>query len=263
MEIKIYQVDAFTNQVFGGNPAAICLLQEWLPDAVMQNIATENNLPETAFLIEKENDYLIRWFTPTKEVDLCGHATLASAYVVFNYLQPELQKIIFRSLSGPLKIIRRGEEMQMDFPALPIEPITPPEKLTAALNVTPIAVYRSTDYLVIVDSVKTLQRIEPDHRLLKQLDLRGVIVSALAEEKNIDFVSRFFAPKLNILEDPITGSAHCSLVPYWSNRLNKNVFNSHQLTERNIKLRCELVGNRVLLLGTAVPYLEGTIRIPH
>lgn len=261
MQIKMYQVDAFTDKVFCGNPAAICLLDNWLPDDLMQSIAAENNLPETAFIVFTDEKYFLRWFTPTTEVDLCGHATLASAYVLFN-LHPEMNEIIFNSLSGPLLVKKQGAMMRMDFPSLSFTPISASSEIIAGLNVEPVEVYRSTDYLVIVESVAKLKSIKPNMNLLKQLDLRGVIVSARGEESNVDFVSRFFAPKLKIDEDPITGSAHCVLVPYWALKLNKKIFHAHQISDKDINIHCQLEGDRVFLMGTAAPYLEGIITIP-
>ncbi len=263
MKIKMYQVDAFTNKVFGGNPAAICLLDRWLPDEILQAIATENNLPETAYIIPKNDNYLLRWFTPTQEVDLCGHATLASAYVIFTHLKPSVNKITFHTLSGLLIVEKHGSYMQMDFPALPFVPSEASSEIITGLKIKPLEVYRSTDYLVIVESVSQLSAIKPDLNLLAQLDLRGVIVSARGEDPEIDFVSRFFGPKLNIPEDPITGSAHCVLVPYWATKLNKITFQARQLSAKNIFLRCELKDNRVLLFGEATPYLEGYITVPE
>ena len=260
MKIKMYQVDAFTNKIFGGNPAAVCLLDKWLPDGVMQSIAAENNLPETAFIVFKDGEYFLRWFTPTKEVDLCGHATLASAYVIFK-LYPNLNQVIFNSLSGPLTVVKEGANMKMNFPALSFKQTKITPKIINALNVEPVEVYRSTDYLVIVESVAQLKSIKPNFNLMKELDLRGVIVSAIGEESGVDFVSRFFGPKLKIDEDPITGSAHCVLVPYWSSKLNKKTFHAHQISEKNIKLECSLKDDRVFLTGEAALYLEGDITI--
>jgi PhzF family phenazine biosynthesis protein len=261
MKIKMHQVDAFTDKVFGGNPAAICLLDRWLTDETMQSIATENNLPETAFLVASGEDYLLRWFTPAKEVDLCGHATLASAYVVFNHLKQAADQVKFHSLSGILTVKRDGREMMMDFPALPLTRVDAPQKLVDALKFQPMEVYRSTDYVIVAESAHQLRTLNPDLDLLSQLDLRGVCITARGDEAGIDFVSRFFAPKLGIPEDPITGSAHCALVPFWSDRLKKNSFQARQLTARNVTLRCRLNGDRVQLFGEAAHYFEGFISI--
>lgn len=270
MRIKMYQVDAFASKVFDGNPAAICLLDRWLDDDVMQSIATRNNLPETAFIVLQNGDYLLRWFTPTMEVDLCGHATLATAYVVFHELQPQADQVTFHTLSGPLIVKRFGHEMQMDFPALSFSRVDVPPILRQGLGVNPVEVYQSTDYMVVVDSVETLKSIKPNHDLLAQLDLRGVAVAAQGrrdgqqdgQQDGMDFLSRFFAPKLKIYEDSITGSAHCAWVPYWAQKLNKTSLRAKQLTDRNIQLRCVLQQNRVLLFGEAAPYSEGFITVP-
>jgi PhzF family phenazine biosynthesis protein len=266
MQIPIYQVDAFTDKVFFGNPAAICPLEDWLPADVMQSIALENNLPETAFIVPAGDDFKLRWFTPASEVDLCGHATLASAYAVFTYLRPDLSKVTFHSPSGPLVVTRAQGRLMMDFPALEYERIEPFEQLVEALKVKPAEVYRSMDYLVIYENQSQLLRVVPDQALLSKLDLRGVIISAPGD--GVDFVSRFFAPKLSIPEDPVTGSAHCVLVPYWARRLNKANLQARQYSWRlgerlTIHLDCTHAGNRVLYGGAASPYLQGTITVPE
>lgn len=260
MKIKFYQVDAFSEQSLSGNPAGICILEDkWLPNKMMQAIAKENNLPETAFIIKVANGYKLRWFTPAQEVNLCGHATLSSAYVVFQILEPNTTIIHFHTLSGILTVKRHPNFMEMDFPALTLKHVKTPELLQSALKIKPDFVYESTDYIVVVDSCETLKSINPNEELLRQLDLRGVAITAASEDEETDFVSRFFAPKLNIKEDPITGSAHCALVPYWAKRLRKNKFTAHQLTEQNIKLKCELKQDRVHLFGNACLYLDGHI----
>lgn len=265
IELPIYQVDAFTDKVFFGNPAAICPLESWLPDHVMQHIALENNLAETAFIIPKGDDYLLRWFTPASEVDLCGHATLASAYVVFHYLRPDLSKVVFHSPSGPLTVTRDGDELTMDFPALTYHSTPAPAKLVEGLGIAPAEVYRSTDYLVVYESEDQVLSIKPDLLLLGEIDLRGVIVTAPGKEH--DFVSRFFGPKLSIPEDPITGSAHCALTPYWATRLNKKTLRACQYSTRlgeqlKIRISCTHEGDRVFFGGAAAPYLKGTITVP-
>src|SRR5688572_31978080 len=217
MNIPLYQVDAFTDRVFHGNPAAVCPLREWLPEAVLQAIAAENNLAETAFFTGAGGEYALRWFTPVAEVDLCGHATLASAFVIFQFLEPHLERLVFDSRSGPLAVARDGEALTMDFPVLAPEPINPPEALVAALGVEPVEVLASADYLVRLRSEAEVRALQPDIAALARLDRRGVIVTAPGEEH--DFVSRFFAPRYGIPEDPVTGSAHCILAPYWAERL--------------------------------------------
>lgn len=259
MELDIYQIDAFTDRRFAGNPAAICPLASWLPDATMQAIAMENNLSETAFFVPQENEFAIRWFTPATEVNLCGHATLASAYVIFHYLQPERQKITFYSASGPLQIERNNHEIRLDFPALPITPCCIPPAMLEGLNIKPIAACTSKDYLAIFETEEQIRELEPDYKILSELDRRGLIVTAPGNK--VDFVSRFFVPNVGVAEDPVTGSAHCALTPYWAQHLNKTTFHARQLSKRGGDLRCELHGDRVYLFGNAVPYLRGKITI--
>ncbi len=266
MKINIYQIDAFTQEIFKGNPAAVCPLDTWLPDQVMQQIAQENNLSETAFIVNQSGVYHIRWFTPTSEVNLCGHATLASGYVIANYLEPNKEHIDFYSpRSGPLKIKRNGDVFCLDFPALIPDPCVPPIGLLKALGINvdknKIAVFSSEYYLVIVENQTIVEDLQPNFQQL--LDVKelttGVIVSAPGQD--VDFVSRFFAPALTVPEDPVTGSAHCIMTPYWANVLNKNKLSAKQLSQRGGEIQCELVGNRVHLYGHAVPYMIGQIEI--
>ncbi|GAA1982193.1 PhzF family phenazine biosynthesis protein [Catenulispora subtropica] len=265
VEFPLYQIDAFTDRVFWGNPAAVCPLDAWLPEPVMQAIAWENNLPETAFLVPAEDGFELRWFTPTQEVDLCGHATLAAAHAVLNRLRPGTREVTFHSASGPLVVRREGSGLQMTFPALDVEPADPPEALLRGLGgVEPAAVLRSMDWIVVLDDVEQLLAVEPDLPLLARLDLRGVVVTAPAREA--DFASRFFGPKLAIPEDPITGSAHCALVPYWAARLGKDTLRAHQFSPRlgqvrTIEVECVARGDQVLLNGSTRAYLEGTVRL--
>jgi len=261
MRIKLFQVDAFTDRVFGGNPAAVCFIDEWLEDEVMQNIAAENNLSETAFAVKLDSAYEIRWFTPSSEVDLCGHATLASAHVLFEHYHFSGDKIIFQSRTrGELAVLREGEFLTLDFPADPPEKIDSNQTLNDAIGKHPIESYRGkSDYLLVYDKQEDIEDISPDFTLLVEVDLRGIIVSAPG--KNTDFVSRFFAPKLEINEDPVTGSAHTTLTPFWSKRLNKKVLTASQLSKRKGKLLCKLLGSRVLITGKAVTYLEGEIEM--
>lgn len=257
MRLRLYQVDAFTGRVFRGNPAAVCPLERWLADSEMQAIAAENNLSETAFFVPEAGDYALRWFTPTTEVELCGHATLASAYVVFRHLEPARTVVTFRSRSGPLAVAREGEGLAMDFPALPPAPVEPPAPLVEGLGRAPEAVLAGMDYLAVFGSADAVASLTPDPAALSRLDRRGVI--ATAPGRDCDFVSRFFAPKAGIVEDPVTGSAHCLLVPYWSKRLGKSRLVAHQISARGGEIDCENRGARVKLVGRAVQYLEGTI----
>lgn len=258
MSLKIYQVDAFCDQVFSGNPAAVCPLEEWLPTAVMQTIALENNLSETAFFIPNGPNFDIRWFTPAIEVDLCGHATLATAHVLFKHLNYAPDLIQFNSRSGPLSVSRSGTQYILDFPAdsiRPIEFITPIEK---ALGVSVKELWQGKDdMLAIVGSEIEVQELLPDFEAIKQLGGRGVLVSARGN--TVDFVSRCFFPNAGILEDPVTGSAHTTLTPYWTKRLGEKVLKAKQLSERGGLLHCELIGDRVAIAGSAVTFMEGII----
>ncbi len=261
MRLPMYQVDAFTDKLFGGNPAAVCPLQAWLPDATMQAIAAENNLAETAFFIPDCGDYALRWFTPTVEVDLCGHATLASGHVVFRFLEPQRQSVNFHALkAGTLVVSRRADMLVMDFPSRPPEPCEPPAGLLAALGGTPRAVFRARDHLVVFDSAAEIVALKPDLAALANVDCWAAIVTAPGED-GVDFVSRFFAPAQGVPEDPVTGSAHCTLVPYWAKRLGKSAFEARQLSRRGGALRCALNGERVDIAGKAVVYLEGQIEV--
>lgn len=257
--LPIYQVDAFTAEVFRGNPAAVCPLPEWLPDPVMQSIAAENNLAETAFFVGGSGRYHLRWFTPAVEVDLCGHATLASAFVLFHHLEPHLEEVRFESRSGPLFVRRDGDWLTLDFPSLPPERLEPPAGLAEALDTAPREVWASADYLAVLGSEAEVRALRPDQAALSQLDRRGVIVTAPGED--CDFVSRFFAPNCGIPEDPVTGSAHCVLAPYWAERLGKTELRARQVSARGGEIRCRLEGDRVHLSGQAVLYLRGEITV--
>ena len=260
MNLPIYQVDAFTDHVFGGNPAAVCPLESWLPDQTMQSIATENNLSETAFIVPLNGGYHIRWFTPVYEVDLCGHATLASAFVIFNHLDYQGEEIVFHSRSGELRVQKSGDQMVMNFPADIISEVSIPEALAASFNITPRSAYKGkTDYLLIYESESDIQNLTPDFSLMRKTEARGVIVSAPGDE--VDFVSRFFAPLAGVDEDPVTGSAHTTLTPFWVNQLGKNPLSARQISARGGVLACRLEGERVFLTGQAQLYLTGNIYI--
>lgn len=259
MEIPIYQVDAFTRTVFSGNPAAVCPLLEWLPDSLMQEIALENNLSETAFFVPEGDGYRIRWFTPAAEVDLCGHATLASAYVFFTFMDKTALRVGFASRSGPLRVARSGEMLTMDFPSQPPAPCKAPSALVSSLGKTPKEVLSSEDYFVVYENEDDVRTLSPDMAGLASLDLRGVI--ATAPGSDADFVSRFFAPALGISEDPVTGSAHCALIPYWARRLGKDDLHARQISRRGGELFCRSMGDRVAISGRAALYMKGTIEI--
>ena len=261
MRIPLYQIDAFADGPFTGNPAAVCPLDAWLPAEVMQAIAAENNLSETAFFVAQGEGYGLRWFTPSTEVDLCGHATLASAYVVFRWLQPERRRITFQTQeAGPLTVARDGDLLALDFPSRPPEPCAMPEALAAALGRRPAALLAARDYLAIYDHADDITALAPDFAALAALDRFAVIVTAPGTG-GVDFVSRFFAPARGVDEDPVTGSSHCTLIPYWAERLGKTRLAARQLSRRGGTLSCALDGSRVTIAGRAVLYLEGTITV--
>lgn len=259
--ISIYQVDAFTDKLFGGNPAAVCPLDEWLEGDLMQKIAAENNLAETAFFVKNNNQYEIRWFTPTVEVDLCGHATLASAHVLFEHLAYKGDKVTFHShRSGVLEVVKEEDGLLMNFPVDDCEEVECPAEIVEAIKVEPlVAVKGKTDYLVEVDSEDTVRNLNPNIALLSLVSGRGIIVTARGNE--VDFVSRFFAPQSGIDEDPVTGSAHTTLTPFWSSKLKKDKLSALQVSKRGGVLRCELSRDRVIISGKACTYLVGQINI--
>ncbi|HEX9189378.1 MAG TPA: PhzF family phenazine biosynthesis protein [Vicinamibacteria bacterium] len=261
MKLRLFQVDAFASRVFAGNPAAVVPLERWLDDRTLQAIASENNLSETAFLVGGEGDYQIRWMTPADEVDLCGHATLASAWVVFHELEKGRTEVAFRSASGPLRVTAEGEQLALDFPSRPPDPASASlEGLALALGARPNAVLVSRDFLAVFESEDEVLSLEPDMAAIAALDRLGVI--ATAPGRGCDFVSRFFAPAVGIPEDPVTGSAHCTLVPYWAKRLGKASLFARQVSPRGGELWCEDRGERVAIAGHCVKYLEGTIEVP-
>jgi len=261
MRLPIYQVDAFTDHLFGGNPAAVVPLEEWLPEATMQAIATENNLSETAFFVPEGGAFVLRWFTPVAEVDLAGHPTLATAYVIFRFVAPAASQITFRTLkAGSLVVSRRGEELAMDFPARPPRPCTAPASLGAALGKPPIEVLAARDYMAIYRNAAEVAALRPDFTALARLD-RFLVIATAPGDRDIDFVSRCFAPAHNINEDPVTGSAHCTLIPYWAGRLGKTRLKARQISARSGDLSCEHRGDRVTIAGRCALYLEGTITI--
>ena len=259
MKIKLYQVDAFTDHVFGGNPAAVCLLESWLPDNIMQKIAAENNLSETAFVVRSGRHFEMRWFTPEIEIDLCGHATLASAHVIFNHTSLEDKTILFRYKAGTLTVYNRAPLLSMDFPAISGRKVTVSKKLEAALGKKPKEVYMARDILALFDSEEDVAQLAPDFAKISTIECIGVI--ATAPGNTVDFVSRFFAPKAGINEDPVTGSAHCMLIPYWSAKTGKNMLEARQISKRQGKLTCTLKNDRVEISGNAVTYLAGDIYI--
>lgn len=259
MNIPMYQVDAFSSKIFGGNPAAVCVLEEWLDDDILQNIAAENNLAETAFIIKTENGYDLRWFTPTIEIDLCGHATLASAYVVFEFLQTDITRVEFSSMSGTLTVDKtESGKLSMDFPSRQVQAGKLSEQITQALGKPPLEVWESQDLVLVYESEDDIRNIQPDMEKLKQItDYFAVIITAKGDE--VDFVSRFFAPNAGIPEDPVTGRAHCVLIPFWAERLNKPILHAMQLSQRKGEVFCENKGNRVAMMGDASLFFKGEI----
>jgi predicted PhzF superfamily epimerase YddE/YHI9 len=260
MHIPLYQIDAFADRPFTGNPAAVCPLDAWLPDALMQAIAAENNLSETAFFVAEDDAWRLRWFTPAAEVDLCGHATLASGYVIFRFLIPDRDHIVFRTQkAGDLVVSRQDELLALDFPSRPPARCVAPPGLAAALGYEPTAVLAARDYVAIYDDPDRVVMLTPDFAGLAKLD-RAVIVTAPGRDE-IDFVSRFFAPALGVDEDPVTGSAHCTLIPYWAGKLGRNHLRARQLSRRGGSLVCEWRGDRVTIAGRTILYLTGTIEV--
>jgi len=261
--MEIYQVDAFSDSLFSGNPAAIIPLKKWLNSDDMQQIASENNLSETAFFVkDKVDEFKIRWFTPETEVDLCGHATLATAHVLYEHLEFDDTKTInFHSHSGRLTVEKVDDMYWLNFPSKPPKAVSPPKLLPEAIGTIPVYTGVNTDLLVLVENETMVRKMSPDLVILKRLDVRGVIVTARSDDKHFDFVSRFFAPAVGVPEDPVTGSAHTVLTPFWSKRLGKKDLIGRQLSKRGGTLRCSLEGDRVRIGGSAITYLTGRILV--
>jgi len=261
MKLTIYQVDAFAEKLFQGNPAAVIPLQQWLDDELLQNIAVENNLSETAFFVAKDDGFQLRWFTPAEEVDLCGHATLATAHVLFQHLAYEKSDIQFQTRSGELMVSRSdaGSGYTMDFPILPAQAVTAPAALLAGLGTSAKHILKADDYIVVFETEADVQALTPDLSQWMKLDARGVIVTALGTD--VDFVARCFFPQLNIDEDPVTGSAYCELAPYWYSILGRKQMTARQLSKRSGILHCDLKADRILITGKAIDYMTGEIYI--
>lgn len=261
--IPIQQIDAFAERPFEGNPAAVCILEDWLPDATMQAIAEENNLAETAFCVAEGEGYRIRWFTPTREVDLCGHATLAAAFVLFEQGKSGAGDVItFQSHSGLLAVARAGDLLTLDFPARPPKPLSRlPDALIRGLGAMPERVLAGPDIIAVFETKADVLGLDPDFRALAEIDTRGIIATAMGD--SVDFVCWFFAPRFGIDEDPVTGSAYCALAPLWSDVFGKNELTAMQLSKRTGHVRCAIAGDRVKISGTAIKYLEGTIAVPE
>ncbi|MCY9165119.1 PhzF family phenazine biosynthesis protein [Bacillus atrophaeus] len=258
--MKYYVVDAFAENLFEGNPAGVCIMKEWIPDELMQQIAAENNLSETAFAVKEGESYRLRWFTPADEIDLCGHATLATAYVIANFYESNVEEIKFQTISGELVVVKKGELYEMDFPSRMPKEISLTEEMVEALGVKPVEVHLGRDLMFVLEKEEDVLNASPDFSKLKELpDGLGVLITARSEK--YDFVSRAFFPKLNVNEDPVCGSAHCNFIPYWAKNLSKNEMVARQLSKRGGKLYCKFEGDRVKISGSAVLYSIADLQI--
>lgn len=262
-KINLYQIDAFTSRLFSGNPACVVPLKEWLDDSILLKIAKENAVPETAFFVERENTIHLRWFTPDLEMDLCGHATLATAHCLKTHLNYAKELIEFDTLSGKLKVSVEKEMYYLDFPSRPPKGSQIPKAIKNALSIAPKEVFKARDYVLVYENEQQIKDLEVNRSIFDQINLAtgGVIVTS--KGKTVDFVSRFFTPQATLLEDPVTGSAHCSLIPFWANRLQKKKMKALQLSERGGQLNCEAVGERVLIGGSAITYLDGYLYLAN
>jgi len=257
--IPIFQLDAFTDKPFGGNPAAVCPLQEWLPDDVMQSIALENNVSDTAFYVPEGDGFLLRWFTPKIEVDLCGHATLATAWLILNELEPDRASVAFETRSGTLTVSRDGDLLAMDFPVMVAEERPAPAGLAEAIGIEPVKFLKAVMNMAVLENEAVVRAVNPDFGYIKNMDGMGLIITALGDQS--DCASRYFAPHAGIDEDPVTGSAHCTIVPYWSGVLGKAQIHARQVSARSGDLYCLLKGDRVVLTGKARTVIKGTFTI--
>lgn len=257
--MKQYVVDAFSEKVFGGNPAAICVMDAWLPEDTMMSITIENNLSETAFTVKEGDKYKLRWFTPGGEIDLCGHATLACAYVVMNYVETDLETVTFSTMSGDLIVNKNGDLYELDFPAYDLKPVEITDAMVDAMGARPTEAYMGRDLLCLFDDEKTVRELKPDMDKLKTID--GLLLHVTAAGKDVDCVSRSFAPKLNIVEDPVCGSGHCHIAPYWLDKLHKDSIVAYQASRRGGTLYCRMDGDRVKLSGKAALYSVADINI--
>lgn len=260
--MKYYVIDAFAEKVFEGNPAGVCIMKDWIPDEIMQKIAIENNLSETAFAVKEEKKYRLRWFTPGGEINLCGHATLATAYVILNYIEKQVDTVQFDTMSGVLKVNKKGELYEMDFPSVPSEELPITEQMIDALGVRPVETYLNRDLVFVLESEEAVKNANPDFLKLEQIP-EGLGVCITAKGSEYDFVSRGFFPKLKVNEDPVTGSLHCSLIPFWSKRLEKRELVAKQLSSRGGTLYCKHEGIRVKMAGKAVLYSIADLHIGY
>lgn len=257
--MKQYVVDAFTDRIFHGNPAAVCVMENWLPEQTMMDITRENNLSETAFAVREGEDYHLRWFTPGGEIDLCGHATLATAWVLLRFYLTGTDRVVFHTLSGELTVIRRGELLEMEFPAYALRRVAVTEELTAALGARPEEVWLGRDLLCVFREEETVRALAPD--MEKLLGLEGLLLHATAPGRDTDCVSRSFAPKLAVPEDPVCGSGHCHIIPYWAARLGKTELTAYQASRRGGTLHCRMAGQRVFLAGQAALFSEAELHL--
>lgn len=255
--MKQYVVDAFTDKVFAGNPAAVCVMDKWLDDRTMQNIAIENNLSETAFAVKEGGAYHLRWFTPGGEVELCGHATLATAYVITRFVEPNLQTVAFDTLSGRLTVEKQDDLLAMDFPSFQLKPVPVTEQMTEALGVTPVEAYYGADMVCVLENEEQVRQVQPNLELIRQMD--GVCFHITAPSTEYDCVTRTFAPKCNVAEDPVCGRGHCHVIPYWAERTGKTEFTAYQASARGGVLYCSYVGERIVLRGKAALFAEAEI----
>lgn len=255
--MKQYVVDAFTDKVFAGNPAAICVLDKWISDELMQKITTENNLSETAFTVKEGEHYHLRWFTPGGEIDLCGHATLATAYTLFRFYEKDTEVLSFDTLSGVLTVRKNGDLLEMDFPAYELHPVEVTEKMVDAIGLRPLEAYMGRDLLCVVSSEDEVRNAAPDQAKIMELD--GLLVHLTAKSNDFDCVSRSFAPKCGVAEDPVCGSGHCHIVPYWAKTLEKDALVAYQASRRGGVLHCRIEGDRIVLAGNAALYSEAEI----
>ncbi len=257
--MKQYVVDAFTDKVFGGNPAAICVMDSWISDELMMNITRENNLSETAFTAKENDKYKLRWFTPGGEIDLCGHATLACAYVIMNYVDTSMETVTFTTISGDLVVKKNGELYEMNFPAYDLKSVEITEKMIEYIGATPVEAYMGRDLLCIFNNEETVKELKPDMDKLKEIE--GLLLHVSAKGKDFDCISRSFAPKLNVIEDPVCGSGHCHIVPYWADKLSKNNIVAYQASKRGGTLYCTMEGSRINISGKATLYSIADINI--
>lgn len=250
--MRQYVVDAFTDKVFSGNPAAVCIMDQWISDELMLSIAKENNLSETAFAVKEGAGYRLRWFTPGGEIDLCGHATLGTAFVIMNYYEPETGKIDFETLSGRLTVVKKGSLYEMDFPAYELAPVEITPEMTEAIGARPAEAYMGRDLLCVFENEDIIKSLSPDMEKLKKLD--GLLLQTTAKGEEFDCVSRTFAPKLSVNEDPVCGSGHCHIIPYWAGKTGKDELAAYQASERGGVLYCKMEGNRVRMSGNVAVY---------